>query len=128
MAAGAVLAGLGVAAGAFGAHGLEGRVDAELVEVFGTGARYQIIHALALLVIGLARARTGDASGPTAEKAIWLDRAAWMFVIGVALFCGSLYGMTLTGARWLGAVTPLGGLAFLSGWVCLTFAALSSRR
>jgi uncharacterized membrane protein YgdD (TMEM256/DUF423 family) len=131
---GAILAGLGVAAGAFGAHGLEGRVEPSLLEVFETGARYQIIHALALTLIGLARPpRTGSGSGPFSGQIRssggkeWLDRAAWSFVIGIVLFSGSLYLMTLTGQRWLGAVTPLGGLGFLTGWTCFAIAGLRGR-
>ena len=131
---GAILAGLGVAAGAFGAHGLEGRVEPSLLEVFETGARYQIIHALALTLIGLAQPpRTGSGSGPFSGQIRssggkeWLDRAAWSFVIGIVLFSGSLYLMTLTGQRWLGAVTPLGGLGFLTGWTCFAIAGLRGR-
>lgn len=109
---------LAVAAGAFGAHGLRARLAPDLLAVFETGARYQMYHALALLAVAWAAARVGAASPlPT-----W---AGWLFVAGTVLFSGSLYLLALTGTRWLGAVTPLGGLAFLAGWLCL---ALSARR
>jgi len=115
---GAILAGLGVAAGAFGAHGLEGRVEPRLLEVFETGTRYHVIHAIALVLVGLARATGVGSSAPA-----WLDRAGWCFVIGIVLFSGSLYVMTMTGQRWLGAITPFGGVGFLSGWACFAMAA-----
>lgn len=105
-----VLGALGVMAGAFGAHALEARIDEpRLLEVWETAARYHLIHALALL---------GVAAHPQSPAA-----AGWLFVVGVTLFSGSLYLMTLTGARWLGAITPLGGLAFIAGWLVLAFAA-----
>ena len=99
-----------VAAGAFGAHGLRARLAPDLLGVFETGARYQMYHALALLAVGWAAARW---PGP------WPLRAGWLFVVGTLLFSGSLYALALTGVRWLGAITPLGGLAFLAGWTCL---------
>lgn len=131
IALGAVLAGVGVAAGAFGAHGLEGRVEPRLLEVFETGARYQTIHALALVMVGLAQtsaihsSSVGVAAG--SKRAAWLDRAGWLFVAGIILFAGSLYLMTFTNQRWLGAVTPFGGVAFLLGWVSFATAAVRSR-
>lgn len=114
-AIGSLAAGLGVGVGAFGAHGLEGRVDPTLLPVFETGARYHMYHALALLAVGWAAARFGSG---------WVDAAGILFAIGIVLFSGSLYLMTLTGVRALGAITPLGGLAFIAGWVCLAVAAL----
>lgn len=110
---GCVLAGLAVALGAFGAHGLRARVTPDLLVVFETGARYHMYHALAIVAVGLALDRW-PAAGVSA--------AGWLFLAGIVLFSGSLYAMTLTGARWLGAVTPLGGLAFLAGWVLLAIA------
>ena len=104
---GALLSGVGVAIGAFGAHGIQERVSEDLLATFETGARYHMYHALALLAVGSLKARS-----PLAI----LDAAGIAFVIGIVLFSGSLYTMTLTGARWLGAITPLGGLAFLVGW------------
>jgi uncharacterized membrane protein YgdD (TMEM256/DUF423 family) len=112
---GAVLGALGVALGAFGAHGLKSRVPAELLVVFETGVRYHLVHALALLAVGLA---AGRATHPG-----WLTAAGWLFVAGIAVFSGSLYAMTFSGARWLGAITPLGGLSFILGWIALAIAA-----
>jgi uncharacterized membrane protein YgdD (TMEM256/DUF423 family) len=105
---GAISAGLAVAAGAFGAHALEGKLEPRAKEVFETAARYQMFHALALLAVGnlASRARTVRA----------LDLAGWSFLIGTVLFSGSLYMLALTGIRWLGAITPLGGVGFLVGW------------
>jgi len=105
---------LAVAAGAFGAHGLRARLSPELLAAFETGARYQMYHALALLAVAWAAAQW---PGP-------LPRAAgWCFVAGTVLFSGSLYALALSGLRWFGAITPLGGVAFLAGWVCLGMAA-----
>jgi uncharacterized membrane protein YgdD (TMEM256/DUF423 family) len=101
---------LAVAAGAFGAHGLRARLSHDLLAVFETGARYQMYHALALLGIGWAVTRW---PGP------WPVRAGWLFLLGTLLFSGSLYALALTGVRWLGAITPFGGVAFLAGWTCL---------
>jgi len=115
---GAALAGAGVAAGAFGAHSLKAVLAPDMQAVFETAVRYQMYHALALLVVG---ALPGWGS-PAAEP--WLARSGWCFAAGVGLFSGSLYGIALAGWRWLGPVTPLGGLAFILGWGCLAAAAL----
>jgi uncharacterized membrane protein YgdD (TMEM256/DUF423 family) len=104
-----------VAAGAFGAHGLRARLTPDLLAVFETGARYQMYHALALLGVAWALTRW---PGP------WPARAGWLFAVGTLLFSGSLYALALSGVRWLGAVTPLGGLAFLAGWTCLLLGTL----
>jgi len=117
---GAVLAGLGVAAGAFGTHALAGRVSAELLEVFATGTRYHLLHAVALLVVGLAGERR-------TESRLW-NAAGWLFTVGILIFAGSLYALSLSGARWLGAVTPIGGLCFLAGWSAVAAAAVRSGR
>ena len=110
---GAVSALVAVAAGAFGAHGLRARLTPEYLAVFETAARYQMYHALGLLAVAWAVTRwPGSLAG-------W---AGWLFVVGTVLFSGSLYTLALTGARWLGAITPLGGVAFLAGWVCLILA------
>jgi uncharacterized membrane protein YgdD (TMEM256/DUF423 family) len=116
-ACGAVLGFLAVALGAFGAHALRGRLAPGLLEVFETGVRYQMYHALALLACAWLLDRR-------AAGAPWAAAAAWLFVAGSVVFCGSLYALTLSGARWWGAVTPLGGLAFLAGWACLARAFL----
>jgi uncharacterized membrane protein YgdD (TMEM256/DUF423 family) len=110
---GALLAAAAVAAGAFGAHGLRGRLPPELLEVFETAARYQMYHALALLAVEWAAAR---APGTAANL------AGGLFVAGIVLFSGSLYLLSLGGARWWGAITPLGGAAFLAGWLALAWA------
>ncbi len=115
IATGALAGGLGVLLGAFGAHGLKTRVGAELLAVFETGVRYHMYHALALLAVGWAATRWPGA---------WLTAAGWLFLGGIAVFSGSLYAMTLTGARWLGAITPFGGLCFILGWVAFAAAAL----
>lgn len=101
---------LAVAAGAFGAHGLRARIPADLLAVFETGARYQMYHALALLVVAWAA---------TQWPAPAIRAAGWLFAAGTVLFSGSLYLLALTGTRWWGAVTPLGGLLFLGGWLAL---------
>jgi uncharacterized membrane protein YgdD (TMEM256/DUF423 family) len=107
---GAVSALCAVAAGAFGAHALRARLTPELLTVFETAARYQMYHALGLLAVAWAVTRWPGA------LPVW---AGWLFVAGTLLFSGSLYILALTGIRWWGAVTPLGGVAFLVGWVCL---------
>jgi uncharacterized membrane protein YgdD (TMEM256/DUF423 family) len=105
---------ISVAFGAFGAHALRGRLSPEMLAVFETAVRYQMYHALAVLVVGLIMARLGG----------WLFAAAgWLFTAGIVLFSGSLYALALTGVTTLGAITPLGGLAFLAGWACLIVAA-----
>jgi uncharacterized membrane protein YgdD (TMEM256/DUF423 family) len=105
-----LLAFLAVAAGAFGAHALRARVAPDMLAVWETAARYQMYHALALLGVAWALDRW-----PGTPAAV----AGWLFVIGVVLFSGSLYVLSVTGVRWLGAITPLGGLAFLAGWLVL---------
>jgi uncharacterized membrane protein YgdD (TMEM256/DUF423 family) len=110
MLLGSLFAFLGVALGAFAAHALESRLEPRLLEVFETGTRYQTTHALALLVLGLILARWPGGLG------IW---AGWAFVAGILLFSGSLYILALSGVRAWGAVTPLGGVSFLVGWVLL---------
>ena len=113
----ALLGLLGVAAGAFGAHGLESRISAEQLEWWGTAARYQQIHAVALLVVAWG-------AGPWTR---WRARAAWCFVIGMIIFAGTLYAMALGGPRILGAVTPIGGLALMAGWGLIAVDVLARR-
>ncbi|HEX9704417.1 MAG TPA: DUF423 domain-containing protein [Gemmatimonadales bacterium] len=104
---------LAVLAGAFGAHTLRSRIPPDLLAVFETAARYHMYHALALFAVAWAATQW-----PTT-----LVRAAgWLFVAGTVVFSGSLYVLSFTGARWLGAVTPLGGLCFLGGWLALAIA------
>jgi uncharacterized membrane protein YgdD (TMEM256/DUF423 family) len=108
----ALSAAVAVGAGAFAAHALRARLTPEMSDVFQTGATYQMYHALALLAVGvllrIATAGTG-----------WLTAAGWLFIAGTVLFAGSLYLLALTGTTWLGAITPLGGVAFLLGWLSL---------
>lgn len=115
---GAVMSGLAVAAGAFGAHALRARLAPGDLLAFETGARYQMYHGLALIAAGWVAERW---PGPLSSA------AGWCFVVGILLFSGSLYALTLSGVRMLGAITPLGGLAFLAGWACLAMAALRGR-
>lgn len=117
-ATGAWLGALGVALGAFGAHGLKSRVDATGIAVWETASRYHVLHALALLATASACERW---PGPYGQS------AGWLFVAGTVLFSGSLYALTLTGVRALGAITPIGGLCFIAGWACLGLAAMRGR-
>lgn len=114
-AAGAALALVGVAAGAFATHGLEGRLSADALATFETGVRYQIYHALALLAVAWAARQW--------PHALW-EASGWLFVAGIALFSGSLYALALGGPRWLGAVAPFGGTSLLAGWGLSIVAAL----
>jgi uncharacterized membrane protein YgdD (TMEM256/DUF423 family) len=114
--AGSLSAGIAVALGAFGAHGLSGRLSPDMLQIWETGARYQMYHALALLAVAWAATQL-----PTSSLPGW---AGGLFIAGTVLFCGSLYVLALSGRLWLGAVTPLGGLAFLAGWACLALGAL----
>jgi uncharacterized membrane protein YgdD (TMEM256/DUF423 family) len=122
VALGAVLGGLAVAVGAFGAHGLQGRVSPEMLTVFEVGVRYQMYHALALVLLGLFAGR-GPSPAPI-EVPPGVGPAVWLFVAGMVLFSGSLYALVLTGTRWLGAITPIGGVTFLAGWAMFARAAL----
>jgi uncharacterized membrane protein YgdD (TMEM256/DUF423 family) len=110
---------LGVALGAFAGHGLKARLTPDLLAVFETGVRYQMYHAFALFAAAWGFSR-------------WQHRAfaigGWLFVAGIVIFCGSLYALALSGERWLGALTPAGGLAFLGGWLCLAWASGSKLR
>jgi uncharacterized membrane protein YgdD (TMEM256/DUF423 family) len=111
-AVGAVLGALGVAAGAFGAHALRHGLAPAMLEVFETATRYQLVHALAMVVTALAFERRPSAV---------LAAAGWLFGAGVVLFSGSLYALSLVGPTWWGIVTPFGGVSFLAGWTCLAF-------
>ena len=101
---------VGVALGAFGAHALRTRLSADHLAVFETGVRYQLLHALALVLVGVLIGR---------RPARFTAAAGWCFTLGIVLFSGSLYVLTLTGMTAVGIVTPLGGLCFLAGWACL---------
>ena len=108
-----------MAFGAFGAHALRATLSAEMLAVFETGVRYQMYHAFATIAAAWACAR-------------WPRRvfgvAGCLFLAGIVVFSGSLYALALTGERWLGAITPLGGVAFLAGWLCLAWGAWSARK
>jgi len=111
---GSFFAGCAVAAGAFGAHFLKGSLDTSMLAVFETAARYHMYHALGLCIVAWAVDRWPEKR---------FESAGWLFMVGILLFCGSLYAMSLSGTRWLGAVTPLGGMAFLTGWILLGYRA-----
>lgn len=114
----ALLGATGVAAGAFAAHGLKPHLSERLLTIFETAVRYQMIHALALLAVAVLMGQ-GTATGP------WWGVAGWSLVIGVGIFSGSLYILSLTGLNILGAITPLGGVALIVGWLSLALAALT---
>jgi len=107
---GTVFAGSAVAAGAFGAHALKEILDAHSLQVFDTATRYQMYHAFGLCIVSWAIDRYPEQR---------LEQTGWLFTLGILLFSGSLYVVALAGIRWMGAVTPIGGLAFLAGWVLL---------
>ncbi len=113
------LGGLAVALGAFGAHGLKNRLSDDLLAIYETGVRYHFYHALALLAVSLAV--------PALWQSKWTPFACGAWTVGIVLFSGSLYLLAVTGARWLGATTPLGGVALILGWVFLFVAAGSLR-
>lgn len=116
LAAGAVLGFAGVAAGAFGDHALRALISEERLATVRTAAEYQLVHALAAIVAGLAAARWSSG---------WAAAAGWCFVAGGVVFSGSLYALALTDRRAWGAVTPIGGAAFLLGWALLVAAAIA---
>jgi uncharacterized membrane protein YgdD (TMEM256/DUF423 family) len=107
---GSILAGSGVAAGAFGAHALKEILDASMLQVFDTATRYVMYHAFGLCIVSWAIDRY-----PRQR----LEKSGWLFILGTLLFSGSLYMVSLAGVRWMGAVTPIGGLAFIAGWILL---------
>lgn len=114
----AFLGGLSVVAGAFGSHALREKVSERSLEIFETGARYQMYHALALVLIALLLSRA-ESPQPL------LIASGWLFIIGIVIFSGSLYALSLTGIKVLGAITPIGGVAFIAGWGMLAVAAWS---
>ena len=109
----AILGFLGVAFGAFGAHGLRERLSPEMMAVFEIGVRYQMYHVFALLAVAAAIAHFG--------RSRLLLAAGWSFITGVLIFSGSLYALALTGTGMFGAITPIGGVGLLLGWACLAF-------
>ncbi|MCU0897925.1 MAG: DUF423 domain-containing protein [Burkholderiales bacterium] len=115
---GAFAAMLAVIVGAFGAHALRAKVPADLLAVYNTGVQYHFWHALGLLAIGLAAFHLRDPA-----LLLW---AGWLMLAGIVLFSGSLYVLAVTGVRWLGAITPFGGTAFIAAWALLAWAVVKS--
>jgi uncharacterized membrane protein YgdD (TMEM256/DUF423 family) len=109
---GAIAAFIAVALGAFGAHSLRTKLSPEMLNIFEVGVRYQMYHALGLIAVAWAITRWPEAN---------LNAAGWAFIVGIVIFSGSLYLLTLTDTRWLGAITPIGGIAFLIGWAILVW-------
>lgn len=107
---------LSIGLGAFAAHILENKLTPEMLSVFETGAQYHFYHALGLLIVGIIALHLTDSS--------WLRTAGWLMQAGIILFSGSLYILSLSGVRWFGAITPLGGICFLASWVVLAIAVL----
>jgi uncharacterized membrane protein YgdD (TMEM256/DUF423 family) len=116
LAAGGIAMLAAVALGAFGAHALKARLSAEMLAVWRTGVEYHVYHALGLLAVGWLAAQLPDS---TLVK--W---SGWLMLAGIVLFSGSLYALALSGERWLGAITPVGGTAFLAAWVLFVLAAV----
>ncbi len=116
---GSLLAGLGVVLGAFGAHALKATISANLLEVFETGVRYQMYHALGLMALAWAISRWPERG---------LSSAAWLMLAGTVVFSGSLVLLSVTGARWLGAITPIGGVLLIAGWMLTTWRLLAPSR
>jgi uncharacterized membrane protein YgdD (TMEM256/DUF423 family) len=116
MAIAASFGGLSVILGAFASHALKEKLSDRALEIWETGTKYQMYHALALLLVALLLSRIATISTP-------LVIAGYGFIIGIVLFSGSLYSLSLSGIKWLGAITPLGGVAFIIGWGCLLIGA-----
>ena len=112
---GAIFGGLSVVLGAFAAHALENRLAPKALSIWETGTRYQMYHALALVLLGLLLTSFPESTT--------LFVAGWAFIVGICLFSGSLYALSLTGVKVLGAIAPIGGLAMIVGWVCLAITA-----
>jgi uncharacterized membrane protein YgdD (TMEM256/DUF423 family) len=115
---GGINAALVVMLGAFGAHGLKARLTAEMLAVYQTGVHYQLFHALGLLVVGLVASQIADS--------VWLKWSGWLMLAGIILFSGSLYVLSVSGMRWLGMVTPFGGVAFIAAWIVFVIAVAKS--
>ncbi|MGK7882059.1 MAG: DUF423 domain-containing protein [Crocosphaera sp.] len=113
---GSILAALSVAGGAFATHALKNQLSDRSLEIFETGTKYQMYHALALILVALLLTRVETPS-------ITMISAGYAFIIGILIFSGSLYALSLTGIKWLGAIAPIGGAAFLIGWLSLAIAA-----
>jgi uncharacterized membrane protein YgdD (TMEM256/DUF423 family) len=118
LATAAIFGGLSVAGGAFASHALKDKLTDRALAIFETGARYQMYHALALLLVALLFNRAE-------QSQTFFAVAGWAFIVGTVIFSGSLYTLSLTNIKWLGAITPLGGVAYIVGWGCLAVAAWS---
>ena len=115
---GGINAALVVMLGAFGAHGLKTRMTAEMLAVYQTGVHYHLFHALGLLGVGLVATQIADS--------VYLRWSGWLMLVGIILFSGSLYVLSVSGLRWLGMVTPFGGLAFIAAWIVFVIAIAKS--
>lgn len=115
---GGINAALVVMLGAFGAHGLKTKLTAEMLAVYQTGVHYHLFHALGLLAVGLVATQIADS--------VYLKWSGWLMLAGIILFSGSLYVLSVSGLRWLGAVTPFGGFSFIVAWVLFIIAILKS--
>lgn len=118
LTAGPIFAALSVAAGAFASHALKAKLDTHALTIWETGAKYQMYHAIAILLVGLLALNESMSNN-------LLNTAGISFIVGIFLFSGSLYALSLSGVKVLGAITPLGGVAFLLGWICLVIAGFS---
>jgi uncharacterized membrane protein YgdD (TMEM256/DUF423 family) len=115
---GGINAALVVMLGAFGAHGLKAKLTAEMLAVYQTGVHYHLFHALGLLAVGLVASQIADS--------VWLKWSGWLMLVGIILFSGSLYVLSVSGLRWLGMVTPFGGVAFIAAWIVFVIAIAKS--
>lgn len=117
---GAANAALAVLLGAFGAHSLKTHLAADMMAVYQTSLQYHLFHALGLLAVGFASEQMGNSA--------WLRWSGWLMLAGIVIFSGSLYVLSTTGWKWLGAVTPLGGIAFIAAWVLFAVAVMKGRK
>jgi uncharacterized membrane protein YgdD (TMEM256/DUF423 family) len=115
---GGINAALVVMLGAFGAHGLKAKLTAEMLAVYQTGVHYHLFHALGLLAVGVVASQIADS--------VWLKWSGWLMLVGIILFSGSLYVLSVSGLRWLGMVTPFGGVAFIAAWIVFVIAIAKS--
>jgi len=111
---GSIAMALAVSLGAFGAHGLKSRLSQEMISIFETGVEYHFYHALGLLLVGIAAHFLSETN--------WLQWAGWLMIAGILIFSGSLYVLSISGLRWLGAITPIGGVCFIVAWLLFAVA------
>lgn len=111
---GSIAMALAVSLGAFGAHGLKSRLSQEMISIFETGVEYHFYHALGLLLVGIAAHFLPETN--------WLRWAGWLMIAGILIFSGSLYALSISGVRWLGAITPIGGVCFIVAWLLFAVA------